>query len=303
MNVETLRAYQVLELEQTASPEDVKQAYRLLVKVWHPDRFPGDHRLQSAAEAKMKEINLAYERLSALASPGVSLPQNKWTQNSRPGDERADGSANQEDSMLAPSVGVPDRFMRGPTKEEMQRLFVEASKQGVVVGVFDEPLRTPHGRLAAGVELDPHLVGERLICYARGYSTTDTCYQMLVYSMLRDMDRSGMPDMKELANRFRAAFGTEGNLAETAGRYYFDSVEARAKASFTQRAAEALKDVKAGVCVRSGSKDSEVLLRNLVAILRIEGREQSLLVQAANCCPKGGPGGHRWQLARRAPAG
>lgn len=33
------RYYEILELEPGASPEEVKRAYRDLVKVWHPDRF------------------------------------------------------------------------------------------------------------------------------------------------------------------------------------------------------------------------------------------------------------------------
>ena len=41
--------FQILELEFSASPEDAKQAYRELVKVWHPDRFIGDDKLQFRA--------------------------------------------------------------------------------------------------------------------------------------------------------------------------------------------------------------------------------------------------------------
>jgi hypothetical protein len=55
--------YQILGLEPEAKFEDVKQYYRDLVKVWHPDRFTHDLRLQNKAEEKLKEINGAYERL------------------------------------------------------------------------------------------------------------------------------------------------------------------------------------------------------------------------------------------------
>jgi TPR repeat protein len=66
MNPTAAKAFQTLELGETASLEEVKQAYRLLVKVWHPDRFTGNAKLQRAAEAKMTEINLAYELLQCI---------------------------------------------------------------------------------------------------------------------------------------------------------------------------------------------------------------------------------------------
>ncbi len=52
--------YRMLEVDPGASPELVKRAYRDLVKVWHPDRFTDDPGLQSRAQEKLKQINLAY---------------------------------------------------------------------------------------------------------------------------------------------------------------------------------------------------------------------------------------------------
>jgi hypothetical protein len=52
--------YRLLEVDPNASPEQVKRAYRDLVKVWHPDRFADDPRLQGRAQEKLKHINLAY---------------------------------------------------------------------------------------------------------------------------------------------------------------------------------------------------------------------------------------------------
>lgn len=57
--------YRVLELEPGATQEDVRQAYRELVKVWHPDRFAHDPKLQKKAQEKLKQINLAYETTKA----------------------------------------------------------------------------------------------------------------------------------------------------------------------------------------------------------------------------------------------
>jgi hypothetical protein len=57
--------YETLGLGPGASPDEVKQAYRDLVQVWHPDRFAHDPCLQKKAEAKLKEINEAYACLQS----------------------------------------------------------------------------------------------------------------------------------------------------------------------------------------------------------------------------------------------
>ena len=67
--------YQVLGLKPGASPEEVRQAYRDMVKVWHPDRFAHDERLRGMAQEKLKEINGAYESLKAQAFEASIAPE------------------------------------------------------------------------------------------------------------------------------------------------------------------------------------------------------------------------------------
>lgn len=52
-----------LDLSTGATFDQVKAAYRELVKIWHPDRFAHDAKLQARANAKLVDINAAYERL------------------------------------------------------------------------------------------------------------------------------------------------------------------------------------------------------------------------------------------------
>ncbi len=62
--VQDLReCYRILDVAPEASLEDVKRAYRELVKVWHPDRFVHDPKLQIKAQEKLKVINSAFERI------------------------------------------------------------------------------------------------------------------------------------------------------------------------------------------------------------------------------------------------
>ena len=67
--------YATLELKSGASLEEVKRAYRDMVKVWHPDRFSHDPRLQKRAQEKLKEINLAYQRLESFLQEQVPPSQ------------------------------------------------------------------------------------------------------------------------------------------------------------------------------------------------------------------------------------
>jgi len=55
--------YKILELEPGATLEEVKEAYRDLAFVWHPDRFIHNTRLQTKAQIRLKEINEAYRKL------------------------------------------------------------------------------------------------------------------------------------------------------------------------------------------------------------------------------------------------
>ena len=53
--------YQILNVSQDASTEDIKKAFRRLALLHHPDRNPENIK---SSEAKFKEINEAYEILS-----------------------------------------------------------------------------------------------------------------------------------------------------------------------------------------------------------------------------------------------
>lgn len=76
--------YKVLGLSPNASDDEVKKAYRALAKKYHPDLNPGDKN----AEAKMKEVNAAYNQIinraknggSAYGQPGGGYSQGGYGQ-------------------------------------------------------------------------------------------------------------------------------------------------------------------------------------------------------------------------------
>lgn len=69
------QALNALELHAGASSQEIKQAYRDLALVWHPDRFARhDARLQEKASERLKQINTAYDVLQSY-DDGPSRPR------------------------------------------------------------------------------------------------------------------------------------------------------------------------------------------------------------------------------------
>jgi curved DNA-binding protein CbpA len=94
--------YRVLGLEEDAAAAEVKAAYRDLAKVWHPDRFTSDPRLQERALEMMKRVNLSYDalqlgnyRATKRAAPAHSPPR------------RTAPAANDQPTEPQPVAGTP----------------------------------------------------------------------------------------------------------------------------------------------------------------------------------------------------
>ena len=56
-------AFQTLGVSEDASPQQIKQAWRDMLAVWHPDKHMGNERLRRKAEEQAKRINEAYDRI------------------------------------------------------------------------------------------------------------------------------------------------------------------------------------------------------------------------------------------------
>ncbi|MDY3015130.1 MAG: J domain-containing protein [Evtepia sp.] len=61
--------YAVLGVSPSASDDEVKRAYRELVKKYHPDNY-ANNPLSDLAEAKMKEVNEAYDAIVKMRTQG-----------------------------------------------------------------------------------------------------------------------------------------------------------------------------------------------------------------------------------------
>jgi hypothetical protein len=67
--------YTVLEIQDSATPEEIKESYRLLLQVWHPDRFHHRPTLREKAEQKSGKINVAFDTLS---DPVLKQRYDEW---------------------------------------------------------------------------------------------------------------------------------------------------------------------------------------------------------------------------------
>lgn len=74
--------YEVLEINEGASQEEIKVAYKKLVKKYHPDQYVNNP-LSDLAEEKIKDINEAYDCLTKNRSNNYSSSSSQNTQQSQ----------------------------------------------------------------------------------------------------------------------------------------------------------------------------------------------------------------------------
>lgn len=73
-----MNPYEVLGIKPGASQEEIKSAYRKLVKQYHPDQYR-DNPLQELAEKKLAKVNEAYQMLT---NGNASSNSNNYSSNS-----------------------------------------------------------------------------------------------------------------------------------------------------------------------------------------------------------------------------
>ena len=66
--------YRILGIRPGASWQELRQAYKSLVNIWHPDRFQQNPRQKNLAEEKTKEITQSYQELAEYYKQFGALP-------------------------------------------------------------------------------------------------------------------------------------------------------------------------------------------------------------------------------------
>ncbi len=127
--------YEVLGLKRNASPDEVKEAYRDLARVWHPDRFPTDPRLRKKAEEKLKEINEAYEHLRSFR-PATERRTGPRGQQPQQPDPRRDADNDRSASAAAPPGEAKARAAPGTVKRWLMTGLRTFGLGGILYGLF-----------------------------------------------------------------------------------------------------------------------------------------------------------------------
>jgi TonB family protein len=110
---ECLNASTLFELPIPATREDLKAAYRDLVKIWHPDRLGSDVRLRQRAEAAMKKINHANTHLTEHYFALRKEPQTSGTSD----------EFNERRNVQSVPASVPDTARSGQSIDDDLQLF------------------------------------------------------------------------------------------------------------------------------------------------------------------------------------
>ncbi len=109
--------YEILGVSPNATDDEIKKAYRDLVRKYHPDKYR-DSDLADLANEKMKEINAAYEDIQKSRAAGGSSGSGPRRENAYySGNPRTDGSreesfANVRRLINAGEIAEADRILR-----------------------------------------------------------------------------------------------------------------------------------------------------------------------------------------------
>ncbi len=126
------RCLEIFDLGVEASIEDVKQAYRDCVNVWHPDRFANNPRLKKKAEKKLKEINEAHDTLTSFLSARARVRVSGTRKGRSEGDGLSGAFEKNEHSDISDAFENPSNKMGSRAEafaETGTRVFLTASSR------------------------------------------------------------------------------------------------------------------------------------------------------------------------------
>ncbi len=122
--------YRILGIGPEASWTELRQAYKSLVNVWHPDRFQQDARRRKSAEEKTKEITQSYKALAEYYKTHGALPHVFEAPEESPAPEEA-APACTADAVAEPEI--PDADLRAAEQPTRKRFKMPSALTAVAV--------------------------------------------------------------------------------------------------------------------------------------------------------------------------
>jgi molecular chaperone DnaJ len=175
--------YEVLGIREGASEDEIKKAYRELVKKYHPDQYQ-DNPLAKLAEEKLREVNEAYDYLMKNASARQSSynPGNSGSGNRNSGNANDffrqvkshinSGRIDIAENMLDNSIGKPAEWYYLKGLIFMRRGWYDEAYTHIQRAVNMDPsnyeYRSALNRMSTAGD------SYRTSSFSRGYSKRDT---------------------------------------------------------------------------------------------------------------------------------
>ena len=109
--------YSILGVKRDATDEEIKNAYRALVRKYHPDNYADDNPLKELATEKMQEINEAYDEIQRIRQGG--------------GSSQSEGGYNYGGSTYGPYAAIRNSLNAHRFAEAERALFAIAESERV----------------------------------------------------------------------------------------------------------------------------------------------------------------------------
>ncbi len=141
-----MNPYEVLEINQNATEEEIKAAYRTMVKKYHPDKHQNNP-LAELAEEKLMEVNEAYEMLTNGDYKGGNTAFGNRANNGGYGAGQSNGGFNGGYA----GGGANEGYVENP-KPGSAEWFFQAGVASINKGWYDDGL----GKLQTAVSMAPN---------------------------------------------------------------------------------------------------------------------------------------------------
>ena len=133
--------YKILGVDSSVTAEELKKAYRDLVKEWHPDRLLHNPSLHKTAQQRLQEINEAYDQLQAhLANPKPqsSAPRNEPSRDTAAGRRKANNATAKRPVAPAPATQLLNRYVAFWQKHRVLvwRVVLDTVKDPWIIAAF-----------------------------------------------------------------------------------------------------------------------------------------------------------------------
>jgi DnaJ domain len=155
--------FDVLQVPETVSAEELRRAYRRLVRRWHPDQYSDAPGMREIAQERLKLINTAYQEAKGMLAAGAgdrdhSAPPQRPS-NRFPGWLRAifsSGKAPKPRPSVDPGSGAQPRPKRPGAVKDFEAVFQEAIRRrraasgGAALQRSPRPVRRKRGDAPTG---------------------------------------------------------------------------------------------------------------------------------------------------------